>query len=186
MDLILLHGPSHMGAGACSKGSCAKDLGQWKAYEKLYKAGKAKAIGVSNYCKSCLECLLGQDGVTVTPAVNQIELHVGMGIDPEGLVSFSTDKGIVVQAYSPLGNGKLISDPLLASIGKAQKPPRTAAQIALKWVVQLGYAVATKADSSAYLKEDFDIFAWNMTDAQQASLSAATDPAGRPSWACTA
>ena len=91
VDLILLHGASHHGKGACAKPACTKDLGQWKvrrtclisplgfvganmfapavaqAYEKLYKAGKAKAIGVSNYCVSCFECLVGAPGVTVVP-----------------------------------------------------------------------------------------------------------------------
>ena len=67
VDLILLHGASHHGHGACAKPACTKDLGQWKAYEKLYKAGKAKAIGVSNYCVSCFECLVGAPGVTVVP-----------------------------------------------------------------------------------------------------------------------
>jgi diketogulonate reductase-like aldo/keto reductase len=83
VDLILLHGPSAHGA-KCDKLACAKDIGQWKAYEALYKAGKAKAIGVSNYCVSCYECLIGAPGVTVVPAVNQIEFHAGMGPDPAG------------------------------------------------------------------------------------------------------
>lgn len=152
VDLILLHGPSNLqnAKGACGRLSCQRDLGQWKAYEKLYKAGKAKAIGVSNYCISCLECLLGNPEVKVVPAgrfhfvfwrgkqiaadnllttlpllceVNQFELHVGMGADPEGLVSYNVKHGIVVQAYSPLGNGALISDPVLASIGAKVFPP---------------------------------------------------------------
>ena len=71
VDLILLHGPSHLGQGTCSASSCEKDLGQWAAYEEMYKSGQAKAIGVSNYCQSCFECLLGK--VNVTPAVNQSE-----------------------------------------------------------------------------------------------------------------
>ena len=84
VDLILLHGPSSHGA-TCDKFACEKDIGQWKAYEALYKAGKAKAIGVSNYCVSCYECLIGAPGVTVVPAVNQIEFHAGMGSDPAGM-----------------------------------------------------------------------------------------------------
>ena len=118
VDLILLHGPSHAGKGSCDVASCAKDAGQWAAYSKLYKAGKAKAIGVSNYCVSCFDCLL-KDPATVVPAVNQvrdlhlsqsdiatfsagalltdlclrllvdqIEFHVGMGADPAGIVSY--------------------------------------------------------------------------------------------------
>ena len=69
----------------------------------MYKQGKAKAIGVSNYCVSCFDCLLNQPGVTVVPAVNQVQYHVGMGDDPHGLLSFCAKKGIVIQAYSPVG-----------------------------------------------------------------------------------
>jgi 2,5-diketo-D-gluconate reductase A len=127
VDLILLHGPSNRG-GKCTKSACAKDLGQWKAYEALYKAGKAKAIGVSNYCVSCYECLIGAPGVTVVPAVNQIEFHAGMGPDPAGIVSYSEKHDIVVQAYSPLGNGQLISDNQLKTIGAKMTPPKSAAQ----------------------------------------------------------
>jgi diketogulonate reductase-like aldo/keto reductase len=72
VDLILLHGASHRGEGKCDAAACTKDLGQWKAYQDMYKQGKAKAIGVSNYCVSCFDCLLGQPNVTVVPAVNQV------------------------------------------------------------------------------------------------------------------
>ena len=98
VDLILLHGPATGGGDKCDAAACAKDLGQWKAYEKLYKAGKARAIGVSNYCVSCLECLIGQPGVSVTPAVNQIKFHAYMGADPEGLLSYNAKHNITVQA----------------------------------------------------------------------------------------
>jgi diketogulonate reductase-like aldo/keto reductase len=94
VDLILLHGASvSTHTGSCDPAACTKDRGQWKAYEKLYKAGKAKAIGVSNYCVSCFECLIGQPGVTVVPAVNQIQYHVGLGPDPAGILSFGQKHG---------------------------------------------------------------------------------------------
>merc|ERR1740138_582285 len=124
----------------------------------MYKAGKAKAIGVSNYCVSCFDCLIGQPGVEVVPAVNQVELHVGMGDDPEGLVSYCAKHNIVIQAYSPLGNGKLITDSALAEVGKTYS--KSAAQVALKWIVQKGLPVATKANKEEYLKEDIDVFGW--------------------------
>lgn len=182
VDLILLHGPSHTGPGSCNAFSCEKDKGQWAAYEKLYAAGKAKAIGVSNYCNSCLTCLLAN--ATVVPAVNQFEIHVGMGTDPAGMVSNDKKHGIVPQAYSPLGDGTLVSDPRLAAIGK--KLGKSGPQVALKWVVQNGWAVSTKADSAEYLAEDLDVFSWNISAADMATLNAATTPANNPSWACTA
>jgi len=181
VDLILLHGASHRGQGPCDQGACDADRGQWKAYEELYKAGKAKAIGVSNYCQSCFECLIGN--ATVQPAVNQIQFHVGMGDDPEKLISYTASKNIVVQAYSPLGNGKLIMDKKLAAIGKTYK--KSAAQVAMKWLVDKGVAVVTKADNSAYIAEDIDMYSWNMTAADTKTLSADTSYPDVPSWACT-
>jgi predicted oxidoreductase len=93
VDLILLHGPSHRGAGECDQGVCDADAGQWRAYEEMYKSGKAKAIGVSNYCQSCFECLLNK--ANVTPAVNQSECdHTRVPF------SFVTS-GLVLYAPSP-------------------------------------------------------------------------------------
>jgi diketogulonate reductase-like aldo/keto reductase len=184
VDLMLIHGASHRGTGKCDAAACTKDRGQWKAYQELYKQGKAKAIGVSNYCVSCFECLLGQPGTTVVPAVNQVEFHVGMGDDPEKLFSYCKEKGIVIQAYSPLGNGKLIGDAGLDAIGKAHG--KTGAQVALKWIVQKGIPLATKADEKEFLKEDIDVFDWSLSDAEMSTLSARTSPAGTPSWACSA
>merc|ERR1712157_141394 len=98
---------------------------------ELYKQGKTRAIGVSNYCGSCLDCLM--ESATVTPAVNQIKLHAGMGPDPAGLVSYTREKGILPQAYSPLASGGVTRDSELAKIGASYS--KSAAQVALKWLV---------------------------------------------------
>jgi diketogulonate reductase-like aldo/keto reductase len=186
VDLMLLHGPAHRGKGKCDAAACSKDRGQWKAYQDLYKQGKARAIGVSNYCVTCFDCLLGQPGITVVPAVNQVAFHVGMGDDPEQLVSYCESKNITVQAYSPLGNGLLITDPGLKAIGAVHG--KTGPQVALRWIVQKGLPLATKANVTEYLKQDIDVFDWSLTDAEMKALSARTSPASPfgPSWACTA
>lgn len=181
VDLILLHGPSHRGEGKCDADVCAADAEQWAVYEEMYKQGKAKAIGVSNYCKSCFECLL--DKATVVPAVNQFQWHVGMGDDPSGFVSYGKDKGIVSQAYSPLGDGKLVTDAALAAVGKAHG--KSGAQVALKWLVDKGVAVVTKADNAEYLAQDIDMYSWELSADETAQLSANTMYPGDPSWACT-
>jgi len=183
VDLILLHGASHRGPGVCDAAACAADAEQWAAYTAIYKAGKARAIGVSNYCQSCFECLLKQPG-TLVPTVNQIQLHVGMGDDPQNLVSYCESKGIVVQAYSPLGDGKLIKDTSLATIGANYN--KSAAQVALKWLVQKGVAVVTKSDSPKFLAQDIDMYSWAMTESDVATLGKNTAYPGDPSWACTA
>ena len=74
---------------------------QWQALEKIYAEKKARAIGVSNYCQKCIECIM--QNATVTPMVNQIQYHVGMGPDPDGLISYCAKRNITVEAYSPLG-----------------------------------------------------------------------------------
>jgi diketogulonate reductase-like aldo/keto reductase len=132
VDLMLLHGPSEPfgNLDGCSALACELNSAQWRAYTDMYKQGKAKAIGVSNYCPSCFECLKGG----VVPAVNQIQLHVGTGADPEGLLSYCDSKGIVVQAYAPLAAGKVASDSLCAKVGKAHS--KSAAQVGLRWIVQ--------------------------------------------------
>ena len=81
VDLVLVHFEPINPFGKCK--SMQK---QWAAMEDFYNAGKAKAIGVSNYCPSSLECIA--ETATVTPAVNQVKFHVGMGTDPISLKSY--------------------------------------------------------------------------------------------------
>ena len=83
VDLLLVHFPPMGGCGALN---CPVIQSQWAALESFYAQKKAKSIGVSNFCVSCLDCLAKNASATV-PAVNQIEYHIGMGADPEGLLS---------------------------------------------------------------------------------------------------
>jgi len=152
VDLVLIHGTSGDFDSACDADACALDYAQWRAYEEFYADGKARAIGVSNYCVSCLDCLYSKN-LTVKPAVNQVQYHVGMGQDAntQKLLTDCTSYDVVPQAYSPLGNGKLISDADLVKIGANYN--KTAAQVALKWIVSQGFPLATKADNVEYLEE---------------------------------
>merc|ERR1719326_1133218 len=122
-------------------GSCDAVKAQWRAMTAAYKAKKVRAIGVSNYCRACFDCLADAE---VQPMVNQVHYQIGMGPDPQGFASYAAGKGVVLQAYSALGdggrtglNGKnekkdlVLHDPLTAAVGK--KHNRTTAQIALKW-----------------------------------------------------
>jgi 2,5-diketo-D-gluconate reductase A len=145
VDLLLLHGPSEPFGyqGACDANISAINSAQWAAYTEALLDGRARSIGVSNYCQSCLHGLgflspsgsrRSGDGDVVAPSVNQLQLHVGTGADPGGLMSFCADAGIVVQAYSPLADGGVVSDALCASVGK--KYNRSAADVGLRWVVE--------------------------------------------------
>eukprot|EP00928_Gymnodinium_smaydae_P076484 TRINITY_DN5950_c1_g3_i1.p1 TRINITY_DN5950_c1_g3~~TRINITY_DN5950_c1_g3_i1.p1 ORF type:complete len:325 (-),score=38.36 TRINITY_DN5950_c1_g3_i1:127-1101(-) len=181
IDLLLLHGANHFGTGACDELACAMNVAQWQVYEEYVKAGRVRAIGVSNFCPSCLECLLR--GASVVPAVNQIKFHVGMTGDPEGLISYSKARGILPMAYTPLGSGELFADPLLLEIGR--KHNRTAAQVALHWIAAKGFPLATASSSPKHLTDDMDIFSWSLSAGEKASMDVYSKGGDRPSWACT-
>eukprot|EP01052_Picozoa_sp_SAG31_P015954 SAG31_NODE_1040_length_10203_cov_3.045428_7_plen_352_part_00 len=190
VDLLLLHGPAqnYGTRGVCKPDICDLTRAQWAAYVELFRAGKARAIGVSNFCPSCFDCLATSNRKTVWPAVNQIQYHVGMGKDPEGLLSYSKARGIVVQAYSPLASGRLLQSPPRPLIAIAQARNKSIAQVALKWILQADtatMALVTKADKQAYIAEDLSLFHWELTDDEMSTLNAITKPSNVPSWGCT-
>eukprot|EP00466_Bigelowiella_natans_P003486 jgi/Bigna1/87697/estExt_fgenesh1_pg.C_230076 len=115
VDLMLVHFPPLV--GGCGGQNCKAMQAQWRAVEEMYKNKTARAIGVSNFCQSCFECLNATQ--TILPMVNQVAYHIGMGPDPEGLFSYAKKLGVVMQAYSPLGNGSpdLIHGDLTTAIG---------------------------------------------------------------------
>ena len=180
VDLVLLHFPPQGNTRYCTAMKA-----QWEAMEDFYKAGKAKAIGVSNYCPSSFDCIL--PSATVVPAVNQVEYHVGMSDDPSGIKSYCDGKGIVLQAYSPLGDGTtdLINGPLVKGIGAAHN--KTGAQVSLHWVYKKGVPLSTKSTSASHLQEDLDAVsdAWDLADDETSSLDDAKSPSGHYSFMCT-
>jgi len=182
VDLVLIHFPP---MGGCGKENCKLIKKQWAALTDFYQANKTRAIGVSNFCPSCLECL-AEDASAVVPAVNQFKYHIGMGADPEGLLSYCKQHGIAAQAYSPLGDdsSELITGKFVTAAGKAHG--KSGAQVSLRWIYQHGVAVTTKADTKAYLQEDLDLFSWSLTDAEMTEADGLTSPAGTPSFMCTA
>lgn len=181
-DLLLVHFPPD---GGCGPSNCAAMQKQWTALtEQVLAKNLTRTLGVSNFCVSCLECLMSMPHA-VTPAVNQVEYHVGMGPDPEGLLSYSAGKGIVVEAYSPLGTGspELLNGSLTTSIGQAHN--KSSPSTALRWILEHIPALTVKAANPAYLTEDLAILGWSLTEAEVKQLDAATSPAGTPSFKCT-
>jgi len=174
VDLMLVHGPAK---------DCKATQEQWRALEDFYKAGKAKAIGVSNYCLSSYDCVM--QTAKVTPAVNQIEYHVGMGPDPDGLKSHGDSLGVVTQAYSPLGDGssELITGKLVSGIGKGHG--WSGAQVSMRWIIENGVPLSTKTTKLSHMQEDLAIFSDSLKDTEKKQLDDAKSPSGKPSWACT-
>ena len=151
---------------------CTMMQQQWAALEKRYKEKKTRAIGVSNFCRPCLECLAKT--ATITPAINQLQFHVGMGGEnPAGLISYTQSQNIVVQAYSPLGgdaHGALLSDPHVMAIANSHNVSTSA--VCLKWVLQLGHAMATSTTRVPYMEEDLNVYTstWMLTEAEMTTL----------------
>jgi diketogulonate reductase-like aldo/keto reductase len=146
VDLLLLHYPV---TGVRHKA--------WADLEKVSQDGKARSIGVSNYTIRHLTHLL--ESASIKPAVNQVELHVFLQ-QPE-LLEFCRDQGIVVEAYSPLAHGQGMDDPVLLEIAKRHN--KTPAQIMLRWCIEAGTVPLPKSVTPARIKENIDIFDFELT-----------------------
>lgn len=144
VDLYLIHWPMP---------GVDKYAESWKAFEKIHSDGRAKAIGVSNFHPPHLQRLFDETGTV--PAVNQIELHPHL--QQSGPRAFHAEHGIATEAWSPLGQGKeLLHEPELTAI--AGKHGKTAAQVVLRWHVQIGNVVIPKSVTPSRIRENIDVF----------------------------
>ncbi|MGW4524519.1 aldo/keto reductase [Amycolatopsis sp. NPDC004378] len=157
LDLYLIHWPTP---------KRDKYLDTWKAFEKLYKDGRIRAIGVSNFQPAHLERLL--DAAEIAPAVNQIELHPYL--QQLEVREFDAKNGIATEAWSPLAKGgSLLGDPVIAEL--AVKHSRTPAQIVLRWHLQLGNVVIPKSVTPSRIAENFDLFGFTLSEEEMESLT---------------
>jgi len=158
LDMIMLDYPTYSGCDAIA--------GQWAAFEELYANQRVGTIAVSNFSPTQIECITSNSSATI-PSINQLHYSVG---DAGTMIEDNAKYGIVVQSYSPLNGGSLVSDEDCKSIGANYN--KSAAQIALKWIVQTGGTVATQSTSLSHLQEDLNIFDFEMSDDELAQLSA--------------
>jgi diketogulonate reductase-like aldo/keto reductase len=128
----------------------------WKALEKLYEKGKTRSIGVSNFTIRHIKELL--EFSSTIPAVNQFE--ISPFLYQNELIKFCQDKGIVVEAYSPLTRGRRLDNDILQTLSKKYK--KTSAQILLRWGLQHNIVEIPKSGSKQHLKENADIFDFNI------------------------
>ena len=145
-----------------------KDInaGTWKAFEDAYKAGKIRAIGVSNFQKKHYDALA--EMCEIKPMVNQIEFHPGY-TQPE-TVKYSQEQGMLVQAFSPLGCGAVLNDETLKGI--AAKYNKSVAQICLRFVLQSGLNVLTKSVTPSRILENTQIFDFELSAEDMATINA--------------
>jgi diketogulonate reductase-like aldo/keto reductase len=129
----------------------------WQGLQELHADGRARAIGVCNFEVAHLERLL--DETEVVPAVNQIELHPRLP-QPE-LRDFHAEHGILTEAWSPLAQGELLDDPLVAEIAKAHG--RTPAQVVLRWHVEVGNVAIPKSATPERIRQNIEVFDFELS-----------------------
>lgn len=155
LDLYLIHWPA-----SPRQYSNWREINSetWRALETLYDQGKVRAIGVSNFGVSHLEALL--EDCRIRPMVNQIEVHPGQ--NQTEIVDFCRDHDILVEAWSPLGTGRMLANPVLNEIGEAHD--KSAAQVCIRWLLQRGILPLPKSVTPHRIAENIDVFDFELTD----------------------
>lgn len=146
LDLYLIHWPVE-----------GKFKDAWRALETLYKAGKVKAIGVSNFQIHHLEELMKD--AEIKPMINQVEFHPRL--TQKELRAFCQEKGIQVEAWSPLMQGQLLENELLQEL--AEKYNKTVAQIILRWDLQNGVITIPKSTKEHRIIANTEVFDFELT-----------------------
>jgi 2,5-diketo-D-gluconate reductase A len=164
LDLFLIHWPLP---------AVGDYLETWKTLEEIYRSGRVRAIGVSNFQPHHLERLAAE--ATIVPAVNQIEIHPYFIQDD--VRAADSARGIATQAWSPIAQGQVLDDPVI--VGIARRLGRTPAQVTLRWHVQRGDIVFPKSVAPARMAENFAIFDFALTAEDMAAISALDRPEGR-------
>ncbi|WP_347221003.1 aldo/keto reductase [Mycolicibacterium poriferae] len=156
VDLYLIHWPG---------GEHGKYIDSWGGLMRAKEDGHARSIGVCNSHAQHLEDLIALS--FFTPAVNQIELHPLL--NQAELRAVNAENGITTEAYGPLGVGNLLSNPAVTAIAEAQG--KTAAQVLIRWSLQLGNVVIPRSSSPERIAANLDVFGFELTDDQMASLN---------------
>jgi len=154
LDLYLIHWPGK-----------DKYKETWKAFEKLYKDGRVRAIGVSNFQIHHLEDLINSS--EIKPMVNQVEYHPHL--TQSELLSFCKKEGIQLEAWSPLKQGQLLKDPTLEEI--ALKYNKSVAQVILRWDLQNGVVTIPKSIKEHRIIENVNIFDFYLEDEDMERIS---------------
>jgi 2,5-diketo-D-gluconate reductase A len=157
VDLYLIHWPTP------GRGNFVET---WRALEKIYAEGRARSIGVSNFSIHHLNRLRSE--ATVVPAVNQIELHPRFPQDE--LRAYHQEHQIATEAWSPIGQGQgLLEDPTVRSVAEAHG--KSPAQAVLRWHLQLGNVVIPKSVTPQRIRENLEVFDFELDDGEMAMLS---------------
>ena len=162
LDLYLIHWPA---SPLQYDDYNAVNLSTWKAMTELYRAGKIKAIGVSNFQPHHLEALVNSD---VAPMVNQIEFHPAqMQADT---LEYCRKHNILVEAWGPLGRGKMLTNQTLMAF--AEKYGKTVAQLCIRWCLQNGVLPLPKSVTPSRIRENATVFDFEISDEDMETINA--------------
>ena len=164
VDLLLLHWPVFN-----------KYIESWRALEAIYNDGQARAIGVCNFDVDHLQNLM--DHANIMPMVNQIEFNPR--IHQPDTVAFCQDNHIQLEAWSPLGNGQLLSSPVISKIAKEHG--KTPAQVIIRWELQQGFIVIPKSIHEERMRENRDVYDFEL-DADEMEAIAMLDEEKHSIW----
>lgn len=156
VDMYMIHWPA---------AQLGKYVDTYGAIQKLHQEGQLRTIGVCNFLEDHLTTIA--DLTYTHPAVNQIELHPLL--NQAELRALHAERGIVTEAYSPLGVGKLLDNPTITSV--AQTHGKTPAQVAIRWSIQLGNVVIPRSANPERIKENIDVFDFELTDDEMAQIN---------------
>ncbi len=162
LDLYLIHWPRPIDYADCWERANAET---WRAMEELYRAGKIRAIGVSNFMPHHIEAL--KRTAQIAPMVNQIELHPGC-LQQEA-VAYCRAHHIALEAWAPFAIGTVLTHPTLCAV--AERIGRTPAQTVLRWFYQQGIVALPKSATPSRMRENLQIFDFALSDADMRLIS---------------
>ena len=154
LDLYLIHWPNPVQYRFMWKKAMQET---WRAFEELYKAGKIRAIGVSNFLPHHIEALM--ETAEILPMVNQLKLCPG--ITQQETVDYCKKNNIVVEAYSPFGTGTIFRSPEMNAM--AQKYGKSIGQLCLRWCLQMDFVSLPKSSNPMRIKENAHIFDFELS-----------------------
>jgi len=187
VDHLMTHYPADWSASK-DRATPERRQEEWLALESIYKTGEARSLGVSHYCSNHIDDVLKV--ATVRPSINQVEYHVGSG-DVDQVIGKCEEEKIYFMSYSALCgpcdyepedsliNGKLVSE-------IAGRYNVSGAQVSLRYIVQQALAgkyiagVIPKSDNPKHIASNFDLFGFELSEADMQLLAGATKPAGLP------
>lgn len=163
LDLYLVHWPNPVQFRPIWKEATA---GTWKAFEELYKSGRIRAIGVSNFMPHHIDTLL--ETAEIVPMVNQLKLCPG--ITQTAAVEASRAKDMLVEAYSPFGQGGIFASPEMKAL--SEKYGKSVGQICLRWSIQNGYLPLPKSGNPVRIRENMEVFDFDLSETDMKMIAA--------------